>query len=446
MKSPSIFKVSITCMCLIMFILYSTHALSFGFNSTSPGNALQFDGSNDIVQIPDNSSLNFGTSTSFTLETWLRYTGNAPDYAGLLVKAQTGANWQGFQLVLVGNRLAAEIRSGVQIGIADGLQGTTLLNDGRWHHVAMVVNRSTNNVQLIVDGNVEANVTNAAVSNNVNSGTPIYLGAERSPVLYFGGSMDEVRIWNVARSLESIRANRFATVPANSSGLVAYYSFDQGTAGGTNAGVTTLLDQTSNANDGTLNNFALTGSTSNWVESYAMVVPTTLAASGITTTGFTANWTTPAIGIVTNYLLDVSTSSTFSSFVSGYNGLVVNGTSQVVTGLSSNTTYYYRVRADKSSVTGQGGFSGIQIVNVPIATPPTLSAIANQAVCDGQSISNIAITLGGDTDAVLTASSSNTAITPAFTFGGSGANRTLTITTLAGQVGATTVTVTYGNG
>ncbi|MCA0230733.1 MAG: BspA family leucine-rich repeat surface protein [Bacteroidetes bacterium] len=73
---------------------------------------------------------------------------------------------------------------------------------------------------------------------------------------------------------------------------------------------------------------------------------------------------------------------------------------------------------------------------------PTLSSIPNQATCDGQTISNIAITLGVDLDAVLSASDDNTNLNPTYTFGGTGANRTLTIATVAGQVGATTVTVT----
>jgi surface protein len=73
---------------------------------------------------------------------------------------------------------------------------------------------------------------------------------------------------------------------------------------------------------------------------------------------------------------------------------------------------------------------------------PVLSAIPNQATCDGQTISNITITLGVDLDAVLSASDDNTNLNPTYTFGGTGANRTLTIATVAAQVGATTVTVT----
>lgn len=73
-------------------------------------------------------------------------------------------------------------------------------------------------------------------------------------------------------------------------------------------------------------------------------VPTANAASGITQTTFTANWT--ASTGATGYYLDVATDAGFTSFVSGYNNLNVgNITSYNVTGLTCGTTYYYRVRA-----------------------------------------------------------------------------------------------------
>ena len=59
---------------------------------------------------------------------------------------------------------------------------------------------------------------------------------------------------------------------------------------------------------------------------------------------FMATWA--GIPGATRYLLDVSTSSAFDSFVDGYKGLDVgNTTGRVVTGLSRGATYYYRVRA-----------------------------------------------------------------------------------------------------
>jgi hypothetical protein len=67
--------------------------------------------------------------------------------------------------------------------------------------------------------------------------------------------------------------------------------------------------------------------------------------SSVTSTGFTVNWVTDSSA--TSYRLDVSTSSTFASYVR--QDLTVSGTSQAVTGLTPGTTYYARVRAVNSA-------------------------------------------------------------------------------------------------
>jgi len=71
-------------------------------------------------------------------------------------------------------------------------------------------------------------------------------------------------------------------------------------------------------------------------------LPVAIEATGIGETSFTANWN-PYPGAI-YYLLDVSTSSSFSTFV--YQDQYTTSTSYVVIGLSANTTYYYRVRAN----------------------------------------------------------------------------------------------------
>ncbi len=64
----------------------------------------------------------------------------------------------------------------------------------------------------------------------------------------------------------------------------------------------------------------------------------------MTFSSFTANWN--SVSGATGYRLDVSTSNSFTTYVSGYQNLDVgNMTSYPVTGLSAQTTYYYRVRA-----------------------------------------------------------------------------------------------------
>jgi hypothetical protein len=86
---------------------------------------------------------------------------------------------------------------------------------------------------------------------------------------YYGtdGRMDEVRIWSRALSQAEIQANMDCEIPGAANGLVANYHFNQGIADGdnTNPLENTLLDDSGLGNNGTLNNFELMASESNWV-------------------------------------------------------------------------------------------------------------------------------------------------------------------------------------
>src|SRR5262249_44001791 len=66
-------------------------------------------------------------------------------------------------------------------------------------------------------------------------------------------------------------------------------------------------------------------------------------ATYVASYSFTANWM--GAGAANSYHLDVSTSSSFDTYVPGYqNRNVGNTTSHSVTSLNASTTYYFRVR------------------------------------------------------------------------------------------------------
>ncbi|MGD1045885.1 MAG: hypothetical protein ABR936_11260, partial [Bacteroidota bacterium] len=96
--------------------------------------------------------------------------------------------------------------------------------------------------------------------------------------------------------------------------------------------------------------------------------PNATPATNITSTSFTANWT--VVSGATEYFLDVATDTGFTVFVGGYRNLAVdNVISRRVTGLSPNTTYYYRVRAYSGFPISNS--NTITVLTAPAAPPAT---------------------------------------------------------------------------
>jgi hypothetical protein len=58
--------------------------------------------------------------------------------------------------------------------------------------------------------------------------------------------------------------NKDTELSGSEPGLIAYYKFNQGVSNGNNSSETTLYDITINGNNGTLTNFTLNGTSSNW--------------------------------------------------------------------------------------------------------------------------------------------------------------------------------------
>ncbi|WP_264520818.1 lamin tail domain-containing protein [Flavobacterium sp. N1994] len=105
---------------------------------------------------------------------------------------------------------------------------------------------------------------------------------------------------------------------------------------------------------------------------------TTNPSSGFPT--LATEWTVSNIDVVTNLGSHTFTNPVVPSFVSGYNDLTVNATSQAVTGLTPSTTYYYRARAFAATSTSANS----NVINVTTLANPsvTISGAASRCSTD----------------------------------------------------------------
>lgn len=138
-----------------------------------------------------------------------------------------------------------------------------------------------------------------------------------------------------------------------------------------------------------------------------LIAPVASSATNITAAGFTANWNASATA--TNYWLDVSTTSDFSSLVTDYNNKDVgNVTTFDITSLNANTQYYYRVRASNGTTTTSSSntISVLTLLASPIAIPAvnisTTSFTAKWNSSSGATSYKIDVSISSDFSTFLT--------------------------------------------
>ena len=235
---------------------------------TNVGNALNFDGVDDYVV----TSALVTNPTSLTLEAWFK---TSVAKGGIVGFNQAAAQTNGSYDRLIYMTSDGKLNFGIWDG--SGVRTSTsplAYNDGKYHHVAASFAAGTNNgSRLYVDGELVASYnvgSNAVVAYNGYWKIGGFVDWASATGDYFNGTIDEVRIWNTVRTAAEIKDNRKQTIAPATTGLAYSYNFNQGVAGASNTGSTTINNQTAASNNGTLTNFALTGSTSNWVINYAI--------------------------------------------------------------------------------------------------------------------------------------------------------------------------------
>ncbi|MCC6182218.1 MAG: T9SS type A sorting domain-containing protein [Bacteroidia bacterium] len=331
-------------------------------NICTPAAALNFDGSDDYVSIPN--SINMG---DFTIEFWMNttmtgLTGSQWYYGNGLVDGEVGGVTNDMGTALVGSKV------GFGIGNPDiTIFSTSNVNTGSWTHVAATWNKATGAMKLYINGIQEASATSTGLANRTTPSS-LKIGVLNTMLRYSNVSIDDVRLWNTVRTQCEINTYMNAEIPTNATGLVANYHFNQGNAAVLNTGISTLLDATSNTNNGTLTNFALNGATSNWIAPGGVVsgYTTTLASPTVAITGTTAICSGNSAILTANGTVDTYTWSTTAN------------TASISVTPTMTTTY------SVSGTNSVGCVSNMATQTLTVNTTPTVS-VNSGTICSGTS-------------------------------------------------------------
>ena len=98
---------------------------------------------------------------------------------------------------------------------------------GQWYHIAGVVDRDAGQMQLYIDGQQVAS-RSISSSDIFTHGSALLLGSTfESGYNRLSGRVDEVRIWDTARTQTEIQDNRDQVLTGAENGLQGYWQFEE---------------------------------------------------------------------------------------------------------------------------------------------------------------------------------------------------------------------------
>lgn len=271
MDSRYLSKFSIRMSLIFPFIFfnYLTTFSQIGIDNIPPripNNSIYLDGINDFMEINHHNSLNI--FEDITIEAWIKPDSIGPEKT-ILIKGTSG-QCQNYGIFLKEGKLAYV--SGGDCGWK-GTSEKTVIRQGIWQHVAVV--GKGNILYFYLNGIQKDSIYLYNTIGSINS-DPLWIG-KSSGVLNnaFAGKIDDLRIWNKARSKKQIKNNIYRELSGNELGLILYFKFTEDEFG-SNDYSKLISDKTKNKNDGLIYNYERKTKKTNLVksENTSLIQPT----------------------------------------------------------------------------------------------------------------------------------------------------------------------------
>lgn len=243
------------------------------------GNSYVFDGVDDYIDFGNPASFNI--TNDITIEAWVKMA-NISGNQKIVTKFGDIGGDDAYSLQAINGEPQFLLNFGLTwLTVGAGMT----MNINEWYHIVGVYNGAT--MKIYVNG-VEQNSVAQTGAFDVSASTfkiGGWAGAQ-----HWNGSIDEVRLWNTARTQTEIRENKHLTLKGLEPNLVAYYQFNTDDPAGTANGVKDALGITNGRTFNMLNTA--------YVASEVAVAGGVSQTLTIPNTGpFTANYTDLGLGI-----------------------------------------------------------------------------------------------------------------------------------------------------
>jgi hypothetical protein len=207
---------------------------------TATNRVLTLDGQGDFVWIP--SAPDLQNPTAITIEAWLYPVINPSQFnPHFIAKSDGQIAWssRSYELNYVTNSWntggGMKIEFSIFLGASNWVVLGAPFRDRQWVHVAATYESRAGILSLYTNGILAAytttNVLGPLAGQTLRQTPwPLYLGTLYDYQSFAMGSMDEVRIWDKARTPDEIYRDRYCRLTGSEPNLVAYWTFDDATA------------------------------------------------------------------------------------------------------------------------------------------------------------------------------------------------------------------------
>ncbi len=395
---------------------YGDNGSISGFRiEANTASALHFDGVDDYVAI---NSPFYTFNKEITVEYWIKPSSFLP-FGSIIGQATSGTDNMSTNVWLM-HPEATGTSLKFLVNDAGTWRDAGLITPavGVWSHIVGVASATSTKIYL----NGVLMSTGPGISTGIvnNSSSVIHIGKDvRHNSGRFGNfTIDEVKIYSRALCQAEILNNKNCelNMGASQTGLQEYYRFNQGSTILNNSAITTLNDQSGNTRNGSLNSFALVGTTSNWVApggsitgtcntytpsiaaisgSSSVCMGSTLSLSNTTSGGVwsSSNTGVATISAATGLVTPVSTGTTTISYttdcgavtkaitvnglpavaVSPFASTICAGSSVTITASTSNNLVAY-YRFDETSGNTVTDISGNNLTGTFVNSPSRISS------------------------------------------------------------------------